>query len=72
MRGSDLLIVGGVLLVLIGVAARFGLFAWFGNLPGDIRSEGERTSVFIPITSMIVVSIVGTIVLNVVARFFQD
>lgn len=72
MRGSDLLIVGGIVLVLIGVAARFGLLGWFGNLPGDIRVEGDRSSVFVPITSMVVVSVVGSLLVNVIARLFRS
>ena len=71
MRTGNLIIAAGVIVILIGVAVRFGLFSWFGRLPGDIRIEGERSSVFIPITSMIIVSVVGSIVLNLVARFFR-
>ncbi len=71
MRAGNILIALGVVLVVVGVAARFGLLGWFGRLPGDIRIEGGRTSVFIPITSMIVVSVVGSLLLNVVARVFR-
>lgn len=72
MRAGNLLIALGVALVLVGIGVRLGLFGWFGRLPGDIRSEGERTTVFIPITSMLIVSVVGSILLNLVARFFRD
>lgn len=73
MRASNILILVGASLVVIGVALRYfpGLFSWFGNLPGDIRHETENTTVFIPITSMLVVSVVLTIVLNVVGRLFR-
>lgn len=71
MRAGNLLIAVGVALVAVGVGVRLGLFGWFGRLPGDIRSEGERTTVFIPITSMLIVSVVGSIVLNLIARFFR-
>jgi hypothetical protein len=73
MRISNVLIAIGVTLLVIGVALRYfpGLFSWFGNLPGDIRRETENTTVFIPITSMLVVSVVLTIVLNVVGRLFR-
>jgi hypothetical protein len=71
MRAGNLLIALGVALVLVGVGVRLGLFGWFGRLPGDIRSEGERTTVFIPITSMLIVSVVGSIGLNLIARFFR-
>ncbi|MEX1281301.1 MAG: DUF2905 domain-containing protein [Acidimicrobiia bacterium] len=71
MRIGNVLIAVGLGLAVVGVAVRFGLLAWFGNLPGDVRIEGENSSVFIPITSMIVVSVVGSIVLNLVLRFFR-
>lgn len=67
-----MLVGAGVLLA--GALIRFapGLFGWFGNLPGDIRIEGDNTRVFIPITSMIIVSVVLTVVVNVLARLFRN
>jgi hypothetical protein len=72
MRLGNLLIVAGIAIAVVGVAVRFGLFSWFGNLPGDVRFEGERSTVFVPITSMLVVSVGGSIVLNLVLRLFRD
>lgn len=72
MRTGNLIIGAGIALVVVGIAVRFGLFSWFGKLPGDIRSESEHTTVFIPITSMLVVSIVGSIILNLLARWFGE
>jgi hypothetical protein len=72
MRTGNLLIFAGVALVSIGLLVRLGWFSWFGRLPGDIRSEGETSTVFIPITSMIVVSVVATILLNVLGRLFRN
>lgn len=72
MRAGNLFIFGGVALVVIGVTVRLGWFSWFGRLPGDIRSEGDNVSFFFPITSMIVVSIAATILLNVFDRFFRN
>jgi len=64
----------GAGVVVLGALVRFapGLFSWFGNLPGDIRLEGENSRVFIPITSMIVVSVVLTIVVNLVGLILRD
>lgn len=72
-RSSGLLIVVGALIVVIGLILRYfpWLFSWFGNLPGDIKRETENTTVFIPITSMLVVSVVGTLILNLASRFFR-
>ena len=68
---SSLLIVGGLVAIAAGLAARFGLLSWFGNLPGDIRRVGERSVFFIPFTSMLVVSLLLTIAVNLVGRFFR-
>ena len=60
-----IIIVGSVLVVL-GVILHFfpSAFSWFGKLPGDINYESDNGTVFIPITSMIVVSIVLTVLIN--------
>lgn len=68
---GNLLILVGVLAILAGAATRFGLLSWFGNLPGDIRRVGERSAVFIPITSMVVLSVLLTVLVNLVGRYFR-
>ncbi len=64
------LMAAGVLLLLLGVALHYapGLLNWFGKLPGDIRIESERSRTFIPITSMIVLSVVLTFLVNLFRR----
>ena len=54
--GSTLLALG-ILVALIGAGLRLGLLSWFGKLPGDLRFESESTRVFVPLTSMLLVSI---------------
>lgn len=66
-----MLIVVGLGIVAVGVVVWAGGFGWFGRLPGDLRLEGERSRVFVPVTSMIVVSIVLTVVLNLVLRWWR-
>lgn len=63
-------ITAGALLLLVGVALQYApwLVNWFGRLPGDIRYESGGTRVFIPITSMIVLSIVLSILVNLLRR----
>lgn len=64
-----LMIIGGLIL-LFGAALQFApwLVNWFGRLPGDIRYESGDNRVYIPITSMIVVSLVLTILVNLFRR----
>lgn len=44
------------------------LLNWFGKLPGDIRIEGKNSLFFFPITSMIVVSIIISLIINLFFR----
>jgi hypothetical protein len=64
----------GAGMLMLGALVRFapGMFGWFGNLPGDIDIQGENSRVFIPITSMIVVSVVLTLIVNLVGVWFRD
>ena len=55
--------------VLLLIAIRF--FPWLGNLPGDVRIETERFKVYVPLATMILVSLLATILLNIVIRIFR-
>ena len=63
-------ITAGALLLLIGVALRYApwLVNWFGRLPGDIRYESGGTKVFIPITSMIILSILLSVIVSLLRK----
>ncbi|MCA1555226.1 MAG: DUF2905 domain-containing protein [Acidobacteria bacterium] len=70
-RSGGLLVVFiGVAVIVIGLLIYTGALSWFGRLPGDLRFGGERTRVFIPITSMLIVSLVLSLVMWVLRRFF--
>ena len=60
----------GVSLALVGLIVYYGGFSWFGRLPGDIRYQGENTRVFFPVTSMILASVVLTLLVNLLRRWF--
>lgn len=62
------LIIAGIILIVVGIFLYFvpGLFNWFGKLPGDVRIDKENSKVFFPITSMIIISILLTIIVNVI------
>lgn len=64
-----LLIAFGVLFVVVGaVILLLGRFVRLGHLPLDLRIERERWAVYFPIGTMLLVSLVLTIVLNIVLR----
>ena len=66
---ARLLIVGGIILAVLGVILIAAPnLPFVGRLPGDIRIENENVRVFIPLGTMIVLSIIATIVLNVIGR----
>jgi len=66
-----LLIAVGLAVAALGALVWSGALGWFGRLPGDIRIGGERWRVFFPVTSMIVASVVLTVVVNLVSRWWR-
>ena len=66
------LIIGGIFIVIVGVLLYFfsNQFHWFGRLPGDIRVEKENFKFYFPVTSMILVSIILTILINLIRKLF--
>ncbi len=61
-----ILITVGLILVIAGIIAYVvpQAYKWIGMLPGDIRIEGKNSKIYIPIVSMIILSIVLTILIN--------
>lgn len=70
--GRLLLIVGGGV-ALVGLIMMVGgrLFPWLGRLPGDIRYQGENVSCFVPIVTSILLSIIFTLLLNLVIKLLN-
>ena len=60
------LIIIGLLLLVLGLLLYYVPWTlnWFGKLPGDIHIKQEHGNIYIPITSMIIVSVLLTLVLN--------
>lgn len=67
---AKLFIAAGIALLAIGLVLQFapGLLSWFGRLPGDIRSEGERGGFYFPVVSMLIVSVVLSLLLSWLRR----
>jgi hypothetical protein len=62
------LLVVGLVIAAVGLLSVLGWRIPFGSLPGDIRIEGQNGTIVIPVATMIVISIVLTIVLNLLVR----
>lgn len=67
---------GKILLIMGGVIVLFGLILvlsphipFLGRLPGDIAVKRENFSFYFPIATFLIISIVLTIILNIVLRF---
>ncbi len=68
MSVGNWLIGTGVLLLLAGIAYKFGLLNWFGNLPGDIKYEGDNSKFYFPIVTMLVISVILSLLLSFFKR----
>ena len=63
-------VAAGLVIVVVGLLIWTGGLDWFGRLPGDVRIERETTRVYIPITSMLFLSLVLSAALYLIRRFF--
>ena len=70
MLSAKMLIYAGLGLVAIGLLLSLapGVLSWFGKLPGDINIERDGGRIFIPFTSMLLVSLILTLLLNLLRR----
>jgi hypothetical protein len=64
------MIAGGIVLILLGLAAQFGWLGWLGRLPGDVRIERPGFTFYLPLGTMLVVSIVLSLLLQLFRKFF--
>ena len=70
---GKIIIVVGIFLVVTGVIIYFwgNKFTWIGRLPGDIRVEKENFRFYFPITTMILISIVVSVLIRLFNKFFH-
>jgi hypothetical protein len=69
--GRGLIYVGIGLAVVGGLVVLLGRVLDLGNMPGDLVYKGDNVRVYVPIGTMIVLSILLTLVLNFILRFFR-
>lgn len=67
---GKILIVVGLLAVVAGLVIQFApqAFSWFGKLPGDFRYEKENFKFFLPLTTMILLSVGVSLLLKLFGR----
>lgn len=69
--GRMLLILGGMI-ILLGLLLTFGSkIPLLGRLPGDIRFQRGNVSCYFPIVTCLLISLLLTVLLNIIARFWR-
>jgi len=66
--GKMLIYIGIVMVLVGGFFILVAKVPWFGRLPGDIVYQREGLKVYIPLATMILVSIILTLLLNIIWR----
>lgn len=66
--GKTLIIIGGIIVLAGVVILLAGKIPFLGKLPGDISIKGKGISIYFPIVTCLVVSVVLTLILNLIFR----
>ena len=71
-QAGKVLIIAGIIFIIAGVIVYFAgnKFGWIGNLPGDIRIEKENVKIYIPVTTMILVSVLLSLIIYLIRKLF--
>ena len=67
--GKIFLILGGIIIVMGLIMIFIPHIPFFGKLPGDIFIKKEGFSFYVPIVTFLILSIVLTIIVNVILHF---
>jgi len=65
---GQLIVALGLIFIVVGIVAMRGWLGWFGHLPGDVRIERENMRVYVPIVSMLLISILFSVLSYVIRR----
>jgi hypothetical protein len=60
-----ILLVAGAILFFMGERIR-----WLGHLPGDIRIEKGNFRFYFPLTTMVLLSLIITLIINIIRKIF--
>jgi hypothetical protein len=66
------LLLFGILLVIAGIVFYYfgNKFTWLGRLPGDLRVEKENFRFYFPITTLIIISVIISLILYIMRKLF--
>ncbi len=65
LPGSFLIYVG-IALIVLGIIVRYtNVFHYLGRLPGDIRIEKDNFRFYFPITTMILISLIISLIIRI-------
>ena len=67
---GQLIVVLGLVIVVVGIVTMRGWLGWFGHLPGDVRVERPNARIYVPIVSMLLISILFSVLSYVIRRLF--
>lgn len=65
------ILIAGIFIVFIGIIVYFfsDYFKWIGKLPGDFRVEKENFKFYFPLTTMIILSVIATVLMYLIKKF---
>jgi hypothetical protein len=63
----------GLLLMIIGIIIYFwgDKFSWLGHLPGDIWIKKDNFTLFLPITTMLILSFLLSLIFKIVQKLMH-
>jgi len=67
---GQLIVVLGLVFIVVGLVTMRGWLGWFGHLPGDVRVERPNVRIYVPIVSMLLISILFSVLSYVIRRLF--
>jgi len=67
---GQLIVVLGLVIVVVGLVTMRGWLGWFGHLPGDVRVERPNARIYVPVVSMLLISILFSVLSYVLRRLF--
>ncbi len=67
-----MLVILGVVLIFFGLALILGgRIPFLGRLPGDIHIRRGAAEIYIPLATCLLLSLLATLILNLLARFLR-